>query len=284
MTPEELEVLIYHRITDWTDAYANSAHIVGSEIWPGAWADAATAFRKARQGTGRVLLDHSYGSSERNRLDLFLPDQTPKGLAVFIHGGYWLALDKSYFSHFAQGALCRGYAVAVPSYRLCPEQRIAGITREIGAAISAAAELVDGPICITGHSAGGHLAARMACLDTPLSGHVVTRLRNVIPISGLHELRPLMETEMNATLRLDETEVAAESPALLRPIPGIRIGCWVGRSERPEFLRQSRLLANIWTGLGASTSYYAEPNKHHFNILDGLLDPNHPLTMALVSA
>lgn len=284
MTREEPEILIYQRINNWTDAYANSAHIVGSESWPSAWADAASAFRQARQGTGRVLLDCGYGSSERNRLDLFLPDQLPKGLAVFIHGGYWLALDKSYFSHFAQGALCHGYAVAVPSYSLCPEQRIASITRETAAAISAAAELVDGPICITGHSAGGHLAARMACSDTPLSGHVVARLRNIIPISGLHDLRPLMKTEMNATLCLDEAEVTAESPALLRPIPDIRVGCWVGSSERPEFLRQSRLLSNIWTGLGASAGYYAEPNKHHFNILDGLLDPNHPLTMALVSA
>ena len=151
--------MIYQRIINWTDAYANSAHIVGSEIWPGAWADAATVFREARQGTGRALLDRSYGSSERNRLDLFLPDQIPKGLAVFIHGGYWLALDKSYFSHFAQGALCHGYASrcrATALSRAAHRRHYQGI----GAAISVAAELVDGPICITGHSAGGHLAAR----------------------------------------------------------------------------------------------------------------------------
>ena len=276
--------MIYHWITDWTDAYANSAHIVGSNIWPSAWSKAAAAFRDNRRASGKAILNRSYGSSERSRLDLFLPDQTPRGLVIFIHGGYWLALDKSYFSHFAQGPLSRGYAVAIPSYRLCPEIRISGITAEIGAAIRLAAELVNGSICITGHSAGGHMAARMACSDSPLPGHVIARLHNIIPISGLHDLRPLMETEMNATLRLDEAEALAESPALLRPIPDIRIGCWVGGNERPEFLRQSRLLTNVWTGLGASSAYYAEPNQHHFSVLNGLLDPNHPLTMALVAS
>ena len=215
--------MIYQRIVNWTDAYANSAHIVGSEIWPSAWSEAAAVFRDNRRAAGKAILNRSYGPSERNRLDLFLPDQTPKGLVIFIHGGYWLALDKSYFSHFAQGSLFHDYAVAIPSYRLCPEQRIRGITMEIGVAVSLAAELVNGPICITGHSAGGHMAARMACSNTPLPGHVIARLRNIISISGLHDLRPLIETEMNATLRLDEEEALAESPALHRPIQAFEL-------------------------------------------------------------
>jgi hypothetical protein len=61
------------------------------------------------------------------------------------------------------------------------------------------------------------------------------------------------------------------------------VTCWVGATERSEFLRQNALLANIWKGLGAETETVEEPNKHHFNILEGLADPYHPLVQALLS-
>ncbi|TIM18646.1 MAG: alpha/beta hydrolase, partial [Mesorhizobium sp.] len=102
-------------------------------------------------------------------------------------------------------------------------------------------------------------------------------------ISGVHDLRPIMRTEMNAILAIDEAEALAESPALLRPMDGVRITCWAGGGERAEFLRQNALLANIWTGLGAATSTVVEPDRHHFSIVDGLADPAHPLSRALIS-
>ncbi len=88
---------------------------------------------------------------------------------------------------------------------------------------------------------------------------------------------------MNATLRIDEAEALAQSPALLRPMDGARVTCWVGGGERAEFLRQNALLANIWTGLGATTSAVVEPDRHHFSIVDGLADPAHPLTRCLLA-
>jgi hypothetical protein len=112
---------------------------------------------------------------------------------------------------------------------------------------------------------------------------VQARIRNVVSISGLHDLRPLMATKMNETLRLDETEAVAESPALLRPMDNARITCWAGGAERQEFRRQNALLANIWTGLGAVTACVVEPDRHHYTIIDGLADAGHPLTRALLS-
>ncbi len=73
-----------------------------------------------------------------------MPTGTPKGLVVFIHGGYWLRYDHTFFSHLAHGAVESGFAVAMPTYTLCPEIRVAGIVAEIGAAIDCAAEMVDG--------------------------------------------------------------------------------------------------------------------------------------------
>ena len=170
-----------------------------------------------------------------------------------------------------------------PPTRYVPEIRIAGIVREVGAAIGKAAALVHGPLMLVGHSAGGHLASRMASATTPLSPEVTGRIRHVVSISGVHDLRPLMRTAMNETLAIDDAEALTESPALLRPMDNARLTCWVGGGERAEFLRQSALLANIWTGLGAATSSVVEPDRHHFSIIDGLADPEHPLTRTLVA-
>ena len=87
---------------------------------------------------------------------------------------------------------------------------------------------------------------------------------------------------MNARLRLDAQEAAAESPALLEPIDRARVTCWVGGAERAEFRRQNALLANIWTGLGARTFAWEAPERHHFNVLDDLADPGSALVAALL--
>ena len=202
---------------------------------------------------------------------------------VFVHGGYWLQLDKSYWSHLAAGSIAAGYAVAIPSYTLCPDNRIGGIGKEIAAAITTAAGLVDGPIVLTGHSAGGQLVARMMTTTTPLGEPVIKRIRHVLAISGVHDLRPIMKRKMNKELRIDDAEAGAESPALLEPIAAIGLTCWVGGAERAEFIRQNALLANIWTGLGVATEAVVEPDKHHYTVLDGLMDAGHSLTRTLLA-
>ncbi|MDK4712434.1 alpha/beta hydrolase [Rhizobium sp. CNPSo 4039] len=273
----------YFRVTDWDAAYTNGAYIVDGDQWPAAWVEPAKTFRDNLMAAGRAKLDLSYGLAARNRFDLFLPEDEPKGLMIFVHGGYWLQLDKSYWSHFAAGSITRGYAVAIPSYTLCPENRIGGIGKEIAAAITVAAELVGGPIVLTGHSAGGQLVARMMTTTSPLGEAILKRIRHVLAISGLHDLRPIMKRSMNAQLRIDDAEARMESPALLEPVDNIRLTCWVGGAERAEFIRQNALLSNIWTGLGAATKVVVEPDKHHYSVLDGLTDAEHPLTRTLLA-
>lgn len=275
--------MIYRRIIDWDDAYANGPNIPGGDRWPDAWVAPAKAYRDEMQAGGRAKLGIRYGEAERNVYDLFLPEGAPKGLVVFVHGGYWLRFDNSFWSHLAKGSVDSGYAVAMPSYTLCPAIRIAGITKEISRAIEHAAGEIDGPLFLTGHSAGGHLVSRMVCADSPLSEATRSRLRNVVSISGVHDLRPIMRIEQNQTLHIDHAEALSESPALLEPAAGARICCWVGAGERSEFIRQNALLANAWIGCGAETSCVEEPDRHHFNVIDGLADPAHALTRTLLT-
>ncbi|HEV8389895.1 MAG TPA: alpha/beta hydrolase [Dongiaceae bacterium] len=269
-------------ILDWDDAYSNGAYIEGGALYPEKWATLAKAFRVEMRATGRAELDLRYGPAERETLDLFHPAGKAAGLAIFAHGGYWMAFDKSSWSHLAAGALERGWAFCIPSYTLAPEARISEISRQFARAIQFAAEHVGGPVRLAGHSAGGHLVTRMVCEDSALPGNVRGRIGHVVSISGLHDLRPLLRTGMNATLRMDEAEAAAESPALKRPMTQCSVTCWVGSAERPEFIRQNDLLANVWTGLGASMRSVHAEGRHHFDVIEDLADPASKLTEAYV--
>ena len=87
-----------------------------------------------------------------------------------------------------------------------------------------------------------------------------------------------MQTKMNETLKLTELEARNESPALRRPRAGARVMCWVGSDERPEFIRQTDLLANIWHGLGAAMACHHAEGRHHFNVIDDLMETESALT------
>ncbi len=268
-------------ITDWDDAYANAPHIPDGASYPDRWREAARAFR-AGLPPERLREGLPYGRAEREKVDLFLPEGPAQGVAIFVHGGYWRAFDRDLWSHLAAGPLARGWVVAMPGYPLAPEARIAAITRAATEAVIQIAAAVQGPIVLAGHSAGGHLVVRQACADATLPERVASRIDRIVSISGLHDLRPLLRLALNADLRLDAEEAAAESPALLMPRPGVRVHAWAGGAERPEFIRQSELIANIWTGLRAEMSLTIAPDRHHFDVIAPLSDPDSDLVEALV--
>lgn len=263
--------------TDWDDAFANMAHIPGADRMPAGWEVRAATFRNSRV---RMNLDHPYGDAQREVFDLFHPEGASKGLAVFVHGGYWMRTDKSTWSHLAQGAVANGWTVCMPSYTLAPDASIADMTKQIGAAINAVALNIAGPIRLAGHSAGGHLVSRMICADTPLLDPVLARLEHTLSISGLHDLRPLMATQINTTLQLDDAQAFSESAALLRPHKTPHVTAWVGGHERPEFIRQSQLLAMMWQGFDADISCHIDGSHNHFSVIEGLCDPDSPITHA----
>ncbi len=257
-------------VTDLDDDYANTAHIPDGASYPARWATKAQAFRAGAVG----LLDQPYGAGQRQVFDMFLPDAPALGTVVFVHGGYWTQTDKSLWSHLAAGPLARGYAVALPSYDLCPAVRISAITRQIAQALDRIAAITGGPIILTGHSAGGHLVARMGCADVTLDRR--DRIARIVPISPLSDLRPFLHLSMNADLRLDMEEAAQESP-VLHPAPDVPVTILVGGAERPAFLDQARWLRDAW-----AAECLVIPDRHHFDIIAGLEDAGSVMTRAVL--
>lgn len=253
------------------DAYANAAHIPGADTYPDKWAQAAATFRETTLCETELV----YGESPRQRLDLFHPPRLAKGLVVFVHGGYWLRFDKSYWSHLAAGPLAHGWAVAMPSYDLCPDVRISDIGDQVAAAITLAADRVPGPVRLAGHSAGGQLVARM--IARRFGARWQDRMVQVVPISPVADLAPLMRTSMNKDLKLDDAEVLSESPVHL-PKPSVPVTVWVGANERPVFLEQAQALALAW-----QCEQVIEADHHHFSVVEGLADPDSALTQMVLA-
>ncbi|MBO9476426.1 alpha/beta hydrolase [Shimia sp. R11_0] len=247
---------------DWDDAYSNGAYIAGADGFPPRWAKEAAAFR----ASAGAQEDVAYGAGARQKLDLITPKGAAKGLFVFVHGGYWMAFDKSYWSHLARAAVAQGWAVAVPSYDLAPEVRISDITGQIAEAVTKASAMVEGPIVLAGHSAGGHLVARMICAGV-LREEVAQRITRVMPISPVADLRPLMLTAMNEKLHLDAAECEVESPVWQRPRAGVAVTVLVGAQERPVFLDQARWLSEAW-----GCDRIVAGGKHHFDVIDAFAD------------
>jgi len=259
--------------------YDNRGRVPGSAAIMDGWAKSALAFRSGAAAAGRADLDAIYGHHPRHVYDLFLPENDLGGpVALFLHGGYWKALDKNHFSHMAAGLTGLGVPVAVASYRLCPEAEISCV---IGDARQMAAPLtrrMARPLTIIGHSAGAHLAACLVATDWKARGFDSHIAPAGLGISGIYDLRPLLATSHNEALRMEEVDAFAASP-LLWPAPrGRRFALAVGGEESAEFIRQSRSLQAAWLGCGVETECAVMEGGNHFTILSSLTDPASPLT------
>ncbi len=255
---------------DYEAEYNNRARVPEHPGIIQGWARDAAAYREAAGARFSTL---PYGPSERQAIDLFEPERPGGGTAVFIHGGYWQGLDRSFFSHLARGLNEQGVAVALPGYDLCPQVRVGDIVDQIRAACRALSDR--GPLVVAGHSAGGHLAACMLATDWRAMNPELPR--NVAPaayaISGLFDLRPLLRTKVNGALGLDEAEARRLSPLFSPPAEaGLRIDAVVGAAESGEYLRQSREFVEAWGAAGAITRFEAAPGADHFTVIAPLED------------
>ncbi|WP_270936354.1 alpha/beta hydrolase [Falsiroseomonas oryzae] len=252
---------------DLESEYNNRARVPEHPRHIAGWARDAAAWRDACPGAELGL---AYGAGERERLDLFHPAAAGEApLALFIHGGYWKALDRSFASHCARGLNGRGVAVAVPSYALCPAVTIAEIVAQMQAACRFLWQRTGRRIMAAGHSAGGHLAAMLLAtdwrgLDPGLPADLV---HAALPVSGVFELEPLLATSVAEGLRLTPETARALSPRFL-PAPGRPIQCLVGGAESGEYLRQSRDMAAAWGG-----RFAALPGADHFTVIAPFADP-----------
>jgi arylformamidase len=241
-------------------------------------------------------LDVPVGSTPIERIDIFPAAGTaPAPVLVFIHGGYWLMLDKADFSFVANGFVPQGITTVVIDYALIPSVRMDELVRQcrqaVGWVLANAGGFGGDPgqVWIAGHSAGGHLTAMAAATDwgsftAPLlPTPVANRPLGGFSISGLHDLVPISRSYLQQSLALTPEEVAANSPMNLAPPREGRWTALVGGKEGPEYHRQSTELARRWTEAGNSGAQARVQARivdghDHFSVMMALDDPQDPLT------
>jgi arylformamidase len=243
---------------DLESEYNNRARVPENPAIIQSWANDSAAYRETKPPR-----EIAYGDGERHKFDLFAAGDGPA--VMYIHGGYWQALDKSFHSIHARGLNELGVSVAVPSYDLCPNVRIGDIVEQMRMACAVLARETGADVIVSGHSAGGHLAACLLATEA----HVPV----AYAISGVFELAPLIATSLNEKLGLDEAEAEALSP-LFWPAPEDKVlDAVVGEIESGEFLRQSAAIVRAWGEDGAETRYEEIAGANHFTVIAPLTDP-----------
>jgi arylformamidase len=262
---------------EWLDVqYNNLARIAEHPQIFERWRNASTLAR----ANSTNHLDLPYGSGPNETLDVFTPERPGAPVLVFIHGGWWRALDKSDLSFVAPAFTRAGAMVVVPNYALCPAVTIDTIALQMVQALAwthrHAARHGGDParIVVAGHSAGGHLAAMLLCcrwneVAPDLPAQLV---RSALSISGLFDLEPIRRTPfLQRDLRLTPASVARLSPARFAP-PAGRLFATVGAQESEEFLRQNRSIRAAW-GEQAVPVCETVADTHHLDVLHALADP-----------
>ena len=232
-----------------------------------------------------------YGPGPKETLDLYLPAGRPRGLFVFIHGGYWRSLDKADHGFVAPPLVAEGLAVANLNYDLCPQVTVAAIVAEMRRAVAYLVReaprlgIPAAPLVVSGHSAGGHLAAML--LATPAAAFGVDEhpLTGAVSLSGVHDLAPMVLFSANVDLRLTPEDARAVSPLHLPPATTAPILLAVGANETSEFIRQTDLLWDAWPanrppGMAAPLHV---PARHHFDVVMDYADPASALTRATLA-
>ena len=248
-------------VTDLEREYSPSSRVGGSA------APFIEGYEQRSAAAGRALGDRVRTLPGGTR---FVSAGERAPLLVFVHGGYWQALSAEASLYLAPGALALGWSYACLDYTVAPQGNLASMVRECATGLIDLALLDDHEhVVLAGHSAGAHLAAMASIVHSPS-----IPVDRVVLMSGIFDLRPLVLTTVNEPLGLDDAAAAALSPALL-PVVGRSpaMVAW-GDNETDAFKAQGHLYAARLRANGVAVAEHECPGRHHFDIVDDLVDPS----------
>ncbi|HKQ38922.1 MAG TPA: alpha/beta hydrolase [Verrucomicrobiae bacterium] len=194
-------------------------------------AGVAVLYRPAPLGDCQAVPDLSYCddcTSQKHRLDLYLPPTRNWPMFVFVHGGALISGDKclrvcgaDVYGNIGRFYASRGIGVALINYRLQPQvtwrEQVDDVARAT-AWLYTHAQNYGGDssrLFIGGHSAGAQLAARVALDAAPLRqyGLSPTIVKAVIAVSGAgFDLRDEETYELGRNLYLYEARFRGGDP------------------------------------------------------------------------
>ncbi len=235
-------------------------------------------------------LDIAFGDSDGQKLDIFAAPGANAPVHVFIHGGYWRALDKSFYSHVAGPLVSAGATTVIVNYDLCPTVRVSDIAAQMQRALAwvhtniASYNGDPTQIHVSGHSAGAHLGAMLIATDWATRfGLPNDVIKSSVLLSGLFDITPHRFLDVQADIRLTEDEAIAMSPMGLPAVANSNVLLMVGENEPHLFHWQSLAYAARLRQQGIKAEYVATPGDNHFSITDRLASAADPITRQLIA-
>jgi arylformamidase len=252
---------------------------------------AAEAYARTVDAWSREPVDASiavqralaYGEHAKHRCDVYVPrDARNAPVLVFWHGGGWTNGYRRWVAFMAPQVVRLGLVFVAPSYRLAHEARLPAAYDDALQAIefivanAAAWGASPQQLYLSGHSAGGHLAA-LCALRRPDDA-----VRGCLPISAIMDLHhpappPNSLEERVYTMVLDD----ADDDARLSPVAWTRgnrvpFVLTVGEHDSERVRRSNRRLHALLREQLAPAALHVEAGCDHFATHTALADGAHP--------
>lgn len=209
----------------------------------------------------------SYGPEPEQVADVFRPtdSRAPRGLVIFIHGGYWRPpVDRRHARSLARALAGEGYVTCSIEYRRVPGEPDLMIT-DIGRALDTLPALVghgETTPTLMGHSAGGHLALIAATRHSGLVNGVVV----LAPVTDLREADALNLGSGAVEAFLGEPATARPDLDPVRcPAPAMSVTVIHGARDSIVPIAQAHSLAEAWPG---TAQVVVVDESAHFELID----------------
>ena len=235
-------------------------------------------------------LDVRYGAGPKQTVDVLKGPSSNQAapLVLFIHGGYWRALDKDDHTHLALPFVEAGAVFLNLNYDLCPDVTVSTIASEIRAGLIWAAQHADGyggdpnRIFLYGHSAGAHLASMMMTETFPPDAVRPEQIQGVFAISGIYEPEIARTLPVNEEIGLDAAEAARNNVLQRTPHHAWPTLVAAGEAEPAGWVEQSRAFEALLRDHDIPAEFVTAEDCNHFSFLEILSDSNHPLVTKML--
>lgn len=140
----------------------------------------------------------SFADNDRLKLDIYYSEEKSeekKKVIFFVHGGSWKSNNKDQFQFIGKNLARRGYIAVLPNYRLVPEYRYPAQIEDIAKALKWTEDNIDKyggdskNITLSGHSAGGHLAALIGYSDNLQNEYNIRKenISSLVLLAGVYK-------------------------------------------------------------------------------------------------